>query len=885
MKKVFYIATLLLSAILLQGQFTPPPSSNTPVMADADGVLVAPANFWEANAEDVATAVTGDLGMTTVGEALLTLTPPGEVRFLRINADDTVSALSASDQRTALGLGSAAVEAASAFATSAQGGLADSAVQPGDLPGALVGGLAGYTADRLYDGTPAQREHVLQKLRAIRAGEAQSLMVMNIGDSLASGMSRSMVGRQLQPWFPDPSIVRGRVLGAGPQGSGNGAFYLGVSNPTETRFEKDYYENIFVGTGVIVTDANPVATITYNGSFMSDADRQIIPILVEPGAGTVKVEIRDAGGSWAAPDPSEIVSDHTLTSGELIVDASAAEVGADVIVLEYSAIRPTAVRVTHVSGGPVKLAYPMNEIRSAPAINTYQLSAGSNSFGNETATGAVATSAIIAALEPDIIFIESDDSAADYENFLPLLQSAIFSADLGYTPLVVLVGSAPKQPSWYQPGESKDLRLVARTLRQWAADTGWFFFDGYNIAQTPEQMIELGYAGDGVHPDGGYNAQAAARAAAQIGLAPPVVITDTINGSRDVPTARAIKAYVDPQFAERSIVPQGAYFGGSGASVEVPYAAARPLNFTKFSLSYWGTVDAIASGGAGKTVLGNGRGVSTYYTGAVSLYVNGEGRFAFSNEIDSTTRRISTGVPVGLGVLAFITITVDTDTGDVKIYHDGQLAVTDNMDPIVNTCDSNLFLMHGGDSARWVQGLVRYAAMHDKILSDSEAMALFRSGGWADVGGEVFAYHFTEGVGYQVRDRSANKYDGLASATLPPVWQMPRRQGSLRARGVNVSSGAAQVLSASQDILPAGAVITGVSVVEKASAAADGIVIERSDRSTHSTLVPTQDITADAAAFSSVSGPQNLDHRNIRLQQASSGGSDLDLSISYELAP
>jgi hypothetical protein len=46
---------------------------------------------------------------TTVGKALLNLTNPSAIRFIRINADNTVTARSDSEMRTDLGLGSAAV--------------------------------------------------------------------------------------------------------------------------------------------------------------------------------------------------------------------------------------------------------------------------------------------------------------------------------------------------------------------------------------------------------------------------------------------------------------------------------------------------------------------------------------------------------------------------------------------------------------------------------------------------------------------------------------------------------------------------------------------------------------------------------------------------------
>ena len=65
----------------------------------------------------VAQKIAFDFGApTTIGKALLNLANPGAITFLRMNADNTASALSASDMRTALGLGTIATQAASAVA-------------------------------------------------------------------------------------------------------------------------------------------------------------------------------------------------------------------------------------------------------------------------------------------------------------------------------------------------------------------------------------------------------------------------------------------------------------------------------------------------------------------------------------------------------------------------------------------------------------------------------------------------------------------------------------------------------------------------------------------------------------------------------------------------
>lgn len=69
-----------------------------------------------------ASAARANLGATTVGGNLFTLPNPGAIRFPRINADNSVSSLSATDFREA-------IDAANA----AQGALAATAVQPDDL--------------------------------------------------------------------------------------------------------------------------------------------------------------------------------------------------------------------------------------------------------------------------------------------------------------------------------------------------------------------------------------------------------------------------------------------------------------------------------------------------------------------------------------------------------------------------------------------------------------------------------------------------------------------------------------------------------------------------------------------------------------------------------
>jgi hypothetical protein len=88
-------------------------TSGTATLATNVTGIVALANGGT-GANSAATARTG-LGATTVGGNIFTLANPSAIRFLRLNNDNTATALSDSDFRTAIGLGTAATNPATAF--------------------------------------------------------------------------------------------------------------------------------------------------------------------------------------------------------------------------------------------------------------------------------------------------------------------------------------------------------------------------------------------------------------------------------------------------------------------------------------------------------------------------------------------------------------------------------------------------------------------------------------------------------------------------------------------------------------------------------------------------------------------------------------------------
>lgn len=68
----------------------------------ADNFIVGNGSTWTLETPAQARS---SLGGTTVGQNLFTLSNPGSITFLRLNADNTVSALNSSDFRTAIGAG------------------------------------------------------------------------------------------------------------------------------------------------------------------------------------------------------------------------------------------------------------------------------------------------------------------------------------------------------------------------------------------------------------------------------------------------------------------------------------------------------------------------------------------------------------------------------------------------------------------------------------------------------------------------------------------------------------------------------------------------------------------------------------------------------------
>lgn len=189
---------------------------------------------------------------TTIGVNILNLTNPGAITFLRINADNTPSALSASDMRTALGLGTMATQAASAVAITG-GTLAVTSVQVGtgsgrvtinyDINGILLGSassLIQFGDTYLSRGGAA---HVLQMGVSGASPATQCLKA-------ASGVGTNIGGAKLElcagqsTGYATPAILALRGTTQGASGS-TAQTYADVLSILNSQF-------IEIGDGVVI---------------------------------------------------------------------------------------------------------------------------------------------------------------------------------------------------------------------------------------------------------------------------------------------------------------------------------------------------------------------------------------------------------------------------------------------------------------------------------------------------------------------------------------------------------------------------------------------------------------------------------------------------------
>ena len=412
---------------------------------------------------------------------------------------------------------------------------ADAAFQPLDADlttlagndGSNLTGVYAVTLDGLgprstYNYSQAQREHLKARLAAVQANTSQHLTGISFGDSLNAKIFGHISEDYLKNWF---DVEATEVLGVEwdedldnidlPAGAIGGFFSISGAAITI----KTDYDVEFTGTYYTLTSAIGDIQVAKNGGGSATSDRIIVPYVIEPGAGAFKIQVSTNGAaygdgehaSWADPIADDIASGQALTGSELIIDADGA-FGLGVVVLEYDAVASRIFQVVHESGGDIRLLRPAFFVETDDAVNWFAMGEGSNDFGNTTDASIPLMAGLIAAIKPDIITIQSDDSASSYRAFCPRLASAIEQANLGYEPTVIAVGEGPKSSGSY------DIPASNNALAAIAGQYGWYFIDGLSIAKDWTTLNDLGWGGDGTHLSQYFYKELATRIGTDLGL-------------------------------------------------------------------------------------------------------------------------------------------------------------------------------------------------------------------------------------------------------------------------------------------------------------------------------------------------------------------------------
>jgi hypothetical protein len=344
-------------------------------------------------------------------------------------------------------------------------------------------------------------------LSDIRAGTRSALKIMAIGDSLV-GISwpdvHIQLMKELEGWMTSTPIYAHSlsVLDYGAF-SDSAAATAGSTSTTGTVREKLDYDAAWDGT-LVWHDAGQATRFSIGG-LSPQGDKIYIPIIREPGAGTVKIEIATAtaapalgAGSWVNPTAPQITSGHALTGSELLVDANGT-FGVEMVTLSVD-LGPWCVKVTQTAGGRVRVRYPMHEVTSAAAFNVWRVGSSSNDFTTAQTSAVAIEAEQIAAYDPDIIVVESDDLLASYQNFLPKLETAISTAGLMHDPLVLLVINP-----FYDNTPYDDTDIIERAdyCHNFAATRlGWDVLDGMAMSGGLAEATAAGYENDGIHYSG-----------------------------------------------------------------------------------------------------------------------------------------------------------------------------------------------------------------------------------------------------------------------------------------------------------------------------------------------------------------------------------------------
>jgi hypothetical protein len=226
------------------------------------------------------------LGATTVGSNLFTLTNPGAIRFPRLNADNTVSALSDSDFRTAIGVSSGGGTVTSVSGTGTVNGitLTGTVTSSGDLT--LGGTLSNVSLTTQVTGTlPVGNggSGVTTITGVIKGNGASAFSAATAGtDFVAPGTATTFTAQQTFKEVKDTvhTITDGAAFEIDPANGSIQVVTLGASRtPAATNFEAGQVVLLGIDDGTAYT----ITWSTVNPTWVKAGGTASAPTLATTG--------------------------------------------------------------------------------------------------------------------------------------------------------------------------------------------------------------------------------------------------------------------------------------------------------------------------------------------------------------------------------------------------------------------------------------------------------------------------------------------------------------------------------------------------------------------------------------------------------------------------
>ncbi len=814
----------------------------------------------------------------------------------------TAAAAAATSETNAATAATAAATSATAAATSeTNAASSETAAAASETAAAVSNTNAAATLEVALKSNFDNLNHLRTQLGLVKAGSKDNLRVLAFGDSLSNKIQEPFFETAVGPWLPDGAVISKTGGTSQYSHSGSTEFAYVKDGGTAADWNRssnfDYGFNGAYGTLDSATETEVMVSFSYTD--ISTADRILIPYATETGAGAFTIQVStnadaraDAGhASWADPVQGDIVSSHTLTGGELIVDTDAST-GTGVVELEYASATKRIIKLSHESGSTVVYLAPMYEVRTVAGVNKYLFATGGNNMGSSNATGAGRMSAIIAAYKPDVITVQSNDLASAYTTLSPLLDGAITDAALGYNPTVVLFGQGPQ-------GSDNDT-IIAANLAQigLSNDYGWTFFDAMSVIESHADLVDLGWEGDGVHLSQDFYDVVADQFATEnnLRLLDNLTVEQVATNNRHAtPTSSAVIDYVVAELAGQG--GDGIYFGLDGYGVAAGLTNSG-IAATDFTVEFKGRVDDGAGGGFA-VLFGATRGVQGFEIGGWSLaYSESTARVLFSNEHTSTSRTTVYGPPMAIGELAHIHMIVQPSIDTVTFYKNAAFFATGvtSSSMVVTSNDvprlfSNTFDNYEG------AGVCSKLRVFNRALSAADVLALTKGGAvaqsdrWGVLGGAtgcVLSLNINEGVGEQLHDESTNQSDMYIRGTDTDFgWLTERKTGYLRAMSVDANGQDGEVPLTNRDMLPLNAIITRAVVTnnDATDIAIGAFDVERYNGTLDSVI--GDNAVAIAAGESLVIYPdaaQDVSYRRVKIaNNADSGMDDFNIRVDFEI--